>query len=36
MERIFPMQGRYDYQRYDMNENPEGRPIGSCKKCLPR
>lgn len=26
MERIFPMQGRYDYQRYDMNENPEGLP----------
>jgi len=26
MERIFPMQGRYDYKRYDMNENPEGLP----------
>lgn len=26
MERIFPMQGRYGYQRYDMNENPEGLP----------
>ena len=25
-ERIFPMQGRYDYLRYDMNENPEGLP----------
>ena len=24
--RIFPMQGRYDYKRYDMNENPEGLP----------
>ena len=24
--RIFPMQGRYDYMRYDMNENPEGLP----------
>lgn len=26
MERVFPMQGRYDYKRYDMNENPEGLP----------
>lgn len=25
-ERKFPMQGRYDYLRYDMNENPEGLP----------
>ena len=25
-ERIFPMQGRYGYHRYDMNENPEGLP----------
>lgn len=25
-ERVFPMQGRYDYKRYDMNENPEGLP----------
>ena len=24
--RIFPMQGRYEYHRYDMNENPEGLP----------
>lgn len=24
--RIFPEQGRYDYHRYDMNENPEGLP----------
>jgi len=24
--RVFPMQGRYDYLRYDMNENPEGLP----------
>lgn len=24
--RVFPMQGRYDYKRYDMNENPEGLP----------
>lgn len=27
-ERIFPLQGRYDYLRYDMNENPEGLPKG--------
>lgn len=26
MERIFPSQGRYEYYRYDMNENPEGLP----------
>ena len=25
-ERVFPNQGRYDYYRYDMNENPEGLP----------
>ena len=25
-KRIFPMQGRYGYNRYDMNENPEGLP----------
>ena len=25
-ERIFPEQGRCDYKRYDMNENPEGLP----------
>lgn len=24
--RIFPEQGRYNYHRYDMNENPEGLP----------
>ena len=24
--RIFPEQGRYDYHRFDMNENPEGLP----------
>ena len=24
--RVFPEQGRYDYTRYDMNENPEGLP----------
>lgn len=25
-ERVFPEQGRYDFYRYDMNENPEGLP----------
>lgn len=25
-KRVFPGQGRYDYLRYDMNENPEGLP----------
>lgn len=25
-ERVFPEQGRYEYKRYDMNENPEGLP----------
>lgn len=25
-ERVFPIQGRYGYYRYDMNENPEGLP----------
>ena len=24
--RVFPEQGRYDYYRYDMNENPDGLP----------
>ncbi len=24
--RVFPEQGRYNYKRYDMNENPEGLP----------
>lgn len=24
--RVFPRQGRYDFYRYDMNENPEGLP----------
>lgn len=24
--RVFPQQGRYDFYRYDMNENPEGLP----------
>ena len=34
-ERVFPMQGRYDYYRYDMNENPIGLPkdfVESVKK----
>ena len=26
-KRVFPMQGRVDYLRYDMNENPEGLPM---------
>lgn len=26
-KRIFPMQGRQEYLRYDMNENPEGLPL---------
>lgn len=25
--RVFPEQGRYDYYRYDMNENTEGLPV---------
>lgn len=25
-QRVFPMQGRYEFHRYDMNENPEGLP----------
>ncbi len=25
-QRVFPEQNRYDYKRYDMNENPEGLP----------
>ena len=25
-ERVFPLQGRYGYHRYDLNENPEGLP----------
>lgn len=25
--RVFPMQGRREYQRFDMNENPEGLPL---------
>ena len=26
-ERVFPMQGRGEFLRYDMNENPEGLPL---------
>lgn len=26
IQRVFPPQGRYEYYRYDMNENPEGLP----------
>lgn len=34
MERVFPMQGRYDFSRYDMNENPEGLPEWFVEKVL--
>lgn len=34
MQRIFPMQGRYDYLRYDMNENPEGLPVEFVQEVL--
>ena len=30
--RIFPEQGRYDYLRYDMNENPVGLPVEFVEK----
>ena len=33
-ERVFPMQGRYGYLRYDMNENPEGLPEEFVKSVL--
>lgn len=33
-ERVFPMQGRYVYLRYDMNENPEGLPKEFVDKVL--
>lgn len=26
-QRVFPEQGRYNFLRYDMNENPEGLPV---------
>lgn len=32
--RVFPGQGRYDYYRYDMNENPEGLPEEFVKSVL--
>ena len=32
--RIFPEQGRYDYHRYDMNENPEGLPEDFVREVL--
>lgn len=32
--RIFPMQNRYEYHRYDMNENPEGLPSGFVESVL--
>lgn len=31
-KRVFPPQGRYDYYRYDMNENPEGLPLEFVEK----
>ncbi len=31
-KRVFPMQGRYDYYRYDMNENPIGLPSDFVEK----
>ena len=31
-ERKFPIQGRYDYKRYDMNENPERLPFEFVEK----
>ena len=33
-KRVFPMQGRYGYLRYDMNENPEGLPEDFVKAVL--
>ena len=33
-ERVFPMQGRRNYLRYDMNENPEGLPESFVKEVL--
>lgn len=32
--RVFPEQGRYEYYRYDMNENPEGLPEEFVKQVL--
>lgn len=31
-ERVFPMQGRSGFLRYDMNENPEGLPLNFVEK----
>ncbi len=36
IERIFPLQKRYGYQRYDLNENPEGLPEEFVQKVLGR
>lgn len=33
-DRVYPMQGRYGYYRYDMNENPEGLPEDFVKEVL--
>lgn len=33
-ERLFPPQGRYEYKRHDMNENPEGVPLDFVQKVL--
>ncbi len=33
-DRVFPMQGRYGYCRYDLNENPEGLPQKFVKEVL--
>ena len=33
-QRVFPMQNRYGYLRYDMNENPEGLPKGFVQTVL--
>ena len=32
--RVFPIQGRYGYHRYDMNENPDGLPEDFVKEVL--
>lgn len=33
-ERVFPMQGRRAYLRYDLNENPEGLPVEFIQEVL--
>lgn len=35
-DRVFPNSGRYNYLRYDMNENPEGLPIDFVEKVKER